>query len=116
VKSKTKRNIASWVLLAIFVPTLFFASIHVHHSDNSEDTECVDCVHHQCSGHLTQQTTFEHVCLFCQILTLPMVAATIVRFIIYREKFKANYFNLKEDVYISSCDFISLRAPPVFLS
>ena len=70
-----KQHIASWLLLAVFLPMLVFSSLHVH-EEHSVTTEiaCADCVHHSCHGHLTQTASWAHDCVLCQFLTLTFIA------------------------------------------
>ncbi len=65
---------ASWVLLAVFLP-MFFMSLHVHPSSYSADYACTDGVRHQCRGHIGQQVQTLHYCVLCQFFSVPMVAA-----------------------------------------
>ena len=60
---KTKRHIASWVLLAVFLPMLLLSSFHIHETGETVKTECTDCVHHNCHGHLTQVASWGCVLL-----------------------------------------------------
>ena len=69
----TKRYIASWVLLAVFLPTLLLSSLHIHHVSEDE-TSCTACVQHQCHGHLSQLSDSLHHCVLCQFLTLSFMA------------------------------------------
>lgn len=73
---KTRRHIAAWLLLAVFLPTLIVSSVHVH--PNCADTlQCSACVHHKAhSGHLTNGQAPIHACLLCQVFQLSFVAGT----------------------------------------
>ena len=73
-----KRQIASWILLAVFVPMMVLSSLHVHHVDDDSDIACAECVDHHCAGHITQQSGGIHQCVLCQFLTLPLAVATVV--------------------------------------
>ena len=75
---RLKRQIASWVLLAVFVPKTILSSIHIHHTGTDSDVDCTQCVDHHCSGHLSQQHDGVHQCVLCQFLTLPLAVATAV--------------------------------------
>jgi hypothetical protein len=79
VKLDTKRHIASWLLLAVFVPMLVLSSLHVHGDSSSmAETECADCVHHSCHGHLTATASWAHDCVLCQFQLLKMLAAAVI--------------------------------------
>lgn len=71
----TKRHIASWVLLAVYLPMLLLSSLHIHETSMDGATECAECVKHQCHGHLIQLSDGVHQCVLCQILTLSYVAS-----------------------------------------
>ena len=78
MNAKTKRLIASRVLLAVFLPMLFFASLHIHPAQSLTGDECTECINHHCGGHIGQQTLSIHDCVLCQMMTLPMIAAAVV--------------------------------------
>ena len=70
-----KRHIASWVLLAVYVPMLVFSSLHIHESHYSADAACAECVAHHCHGHIGQTDVSSDDCVLCQFLSLTFVAA-----------------------------------------
>ena len=74
---------AAWMLLAVFVPILLLSSIHIHETGNTITTECNDCVHHSCHGHMTATATWVHDCVLCQFLTLSMLTAAVVAVTVY---------------------------------
>lgn len=83
VKQEKGRHIASWLLLAVFVPMLLLSSVHIHEIGETIKTECADCVHHSCHGHMTVTPHWVHDCALCQFLTLPMLAATMMAVMVY---------------------------------
>ncbi|MBR1414970.1 MAG: hypothetical protein IJ570_03800 [Prevotella sp.] len=66
------------MLLAVFVPMLLLASLHVHEQGAAAADSCVECVEHHCGGHFGQQTLSMHPCVLCQFLSLPVVLAAMV--------------------------------------
>ena len=78
MKQELRRHIASWLLLAVFVPMLVLSSVHIHDEVETITTECADCVHHNCHGHIAAMTTWAHDCVLCQFLTLTMLTAAIM--------------------------------------
>lgn len=66
------------MLLAVFVPMLLLASLHVHEQGAAAADSCVECVEHHCGGHFGQQTLSLHPCVLCQFLSLPVVLAATV--------------------------------------
>ena len=74
MNSERKRYIASWVLLAVFLPTLLLSSLHIHHESEADEITCSACVQHHCHGHLSQLSDSMHHCVLCQFLTLTFIA------------------------------------------
>ena len=75
---KTKRKIASIVLLAVMLPMLLLSSLHIHPlQPSAAGEECADCVQHHCGGHIGQQVLTIHDCVLCQFLSLQMLAAAM---------------------------------------
>lgn len=108
----TKRHIASWVLLAVYLPMLIFSSLHIHETSQEGATECAECVRHQCHGHLSQLSGGIHQCVLCQILTLTYVATATGALLFYQAKHKVGYALHRQTLCQTSLGFISLRAPP----
>lgn len=108
----TKRHIASWVLLAVYLPMLLISSLHFHEESELGGTTCAECVQHQCHGHLTQLSDGLHQCILCQFLTLSYVALTTGTLLCYQQKRKVIYAQLRQNLCLTSSDYISLRAPP----
>lgn len=62
---KRFRYIASWILLATYLPMVVMSAVHVHHeTDEAHD----NCVH--CTGHLDTQHHHECDCQYCHFLSL----------------------------------------------
>ena len=115
MKLDNRRQIASWLLLAVFVPMLVFSSLHVHEDgDSVAVTECADCLHHSCHGHLTQIATWTHDCLLCQFLTLTFVATAAVTLLITFKVFSSRIDAQRRNVCVAYSGIVGLRAPPVF--
>ncbi|MBR4729239.1 MAG: hypothetical protein IK075_03155 [Prevotella sp.] len=113
MKLTTKRHIASWMLLAVFVPMLVLSSLHVHKASSSvAETECSDCVHHNCHGHLAQTTIAIHDCVLCQFLTLKMLAVAIVAVTLYIHVCRIYYAQPLRSDYAACCGIIVTRGPP----
>lgn len=110
---RKKRQIASWLLLAVFVPMMLLSSLHIHYTENAND-DCEACVNHHCTGHLAQQTVDIHQCVLCQFLTLPMaVAATLsIASLVAAPQCTSAYHTIADIVYRRERAH-GLRAPPV---
>lgn len=115
MKMENRRYIASWLLLAVFVPMLLLSSVHMHESTESTEVTCIDCLHNHCGGHLTQTTVHLDDCVLCQFLTLPMfVAVAVVVALVLKKGVRLYAMNHCRIVAVA-CGVISLRGPPVCL-
>lgn len=115
VKLNHRRHIAPWLLLAVFLPMLLFSSLHVHEESNTTAvTECADCVHHNCHGHLTQTATWMHDCVLCQFLTLTYVASAAVSILIINKVLGSRGDAERRNVCVAHSGIVGLRAPPAF--
>ncbi len=93
---------------------LVFASLHIHPANVSADETCTECIHHQCGGHITQQTAVFQACLLCQFLTLPMLAIGVTTLIIYNKVYREILQALHSNACSAHHVIVGLRAPPVF--
>ena len=107
-----KRYIASWVLLAVYLPMLLISSLHIHETPMDGETTCAECVQHQCHGHLSQLSDGMHQCVLCQILTLTYVVSAVGALLFYQPKRKVTYARQRQTPCLTYTGFISLRAPP----
>ena len=113
VNLTTKRHLASWLLLAVFLPMLVFSSLHVHEGAVSQaEKECTDCTHHNCHGHLTQTATWAHDCVLCQFLTLTMLTAAAAAVTVYIHVCKLSYSQPLCSHHAACCGNIVTRGPP----
>ena len=108
----TKRHIASWLLLAVFVPMLLLSSVHIHETGETIETECADCVHHSCHGHMTAAATWAHDCVLCQFLTLTMLTAAIMVVTLYILVCQCNLTQPLHNIRAVCCGTIDTRGPP----
>ena len=113
VNERKRRQLASWVLLAVFLPMLVLSSLHAHQSAPSAADPCAECVHNHCGGHLSQHTFSIHQCVLCQFLTLPMLVATVVAVIPYNKLYQAGHDTWRRSVCVAHNGVTGLRAPPV---
>ena len=107
-----RRQISAWILLAVFLPMLVLSSLHIHEISQTTDTECTDCVHHNCHGHLTATATWAHDCVLCQFLTLSMLTATVVAVTVYKHVCKQRYAQPLCGYHAACCGIIVTRGPP----
>ena len=112
VNPMTKRHIASWVLLAVYLPLLLFSSLHIHETSDVREAECPECVHHQCHGHLGQLSDGMHQCVLCQFLTISYVATATWSLLFHQPKRKNIYTLCRRAVCQPPRGIIKLRAPP----
>ena len=103
------------MLLAVFVPMLLLSSIHVHEeSAVVSTTGCVDCVHHNCHGHMTSMDQWTHDCVLCQFLTLTFVATAAICLIAINKLGCSSIDARQCHVGIAHSGIVGLRAPPAF--
>ncbi|MBP5425141.1 MAG: hypothetical protein J6Y33_03595 [Prevotella sp.] len=116
MNQKYRRLIASWWLLAIFVPMLVFSTLHVHEKTGVEVTaeECADCVHHSCHGHMSSLVQWSHECVLCQFLTLTFVATAVAGLTIINKVFVSGIDARQCHVCMAHSGIVGLRAPPAF--
>ncbi|MGX8683456.1 MAG: hypothetical protein ACSW77_06545 [Bacteroidales bacterium] len=112
MKLTKKRHIASWLLLAVFVPMLLLSSVHIHEAGGVIQIECADCVHHSCQGHLTAMATWGDDCVLCQFLSLTMLAAIMLAVTIYLHVCKKSYAQPLCGHLADCCGTIVTRGPP----
>ena len=114
MKLTRKRQIASWVLLAVFLPMFLLSSIHVHEGGVTTTTECADCMQHNCHGHLMQLSSWSHECVLCQFLTLTFAAAVAVALVFINKVVRVRIDALQRQVCAAHSGIVGLRAPPAF--
>ena len=107
-----RRQIAAWVLLAVFLPMLILSSVHVHESDGLHADECNECVHHHCHGHLGELTTTLHACVLCQFLTMSFVTTSILAVVYYKKVTCISIAQRQSNHHFEVCGISLLRAPP----
>ena len=106
-----KRYIASWILLAVFLPMLVLSSLHVHHVE-ADDASCTACVQHQCHGHLSQLSDSMHHCVLCQFLTLSFITTGLLAVVYYKKVNRIHFAQLQSDIHFEEYGIPQLRAPP----
>lgn len=107
-----KRYIASWLLLAVFLPMLVLSSVHIHESGSLLEDECHECVHHHCHGHLGELTTTIHACVLCQFLTLSFITTGFLAVVLYKKVYKTHFAQQQSNIHPEVCGIPLLRAPP----
>jgi Ca2+/H+ antiporter len=107
-----RRQYVSWMLLAVFVPMLLLSSLHIHESSVSAETECTDCVHHNCHGHLSQTASWADDCVLCHFLTLPMLTAAVVVAALIVNVCRKCHILPTSNYYAACYDCIVTRGPP----
>jgi hypothetical protein len=108
-----RRQISACILLAVFLPMLVFSSLHIHEIPQTTDTECSDCVHHNCHGHLSVMATWAHDCVLCQFLTLPMLTAVMMAVMVYVHVCKEYHAQPLGGSRTACCGSNITRGPPL---
>ncbi len=114
MNTRTRRHIASWLLLAVFVPMLVLSSVHVHPATPLDADECAECLTHHCGGHIGQHAVAFHACVLCQFLTLSFPAAAVAASaVIYNKVLRSPRQPGRLRLAQAACGIVGLRAPPV---
>ena len=98
VNLTTKRHLASWLLLAVFLPN--------HRSSDGRLPS------KNCHAHLTQTATWAHDCVLCQFLTLTMLTAAAAAVTVYIHVCKLSYSQPLCSHHAACCGNIVTRGPP----
>lgn len=102
------------MLLAVYLPMLLLASLHVHDVEaTAVEQECTDCVHHNCHGHLTASAFSMHECVLCQFLSLTFTAAKVTAVVFFCRVFSVCYARTQRAASMPDFGVPGLRAPPV---
>ncbi len=72
----------------------------------------MECVQHQCHGHLTQLTTTIHDCVLCHFVSLAYVAAAFIIVALLPQHVISFYAQHQRHITIGARSVCSLRAPP----
>ena len=112
MKETIRRQISAWVLLAVFVPMVLLSALHLHEDGLAADDSCTECVHHQCGGHLGQQTTSFHACVLCQFLTLTMLTVAVAMVLQYDHVRQLCYAMRQCAISAGANGYVVTRGPP----
>jgi len=112
MRREVKNRVRAAFLLLLMLTAISISSLHVHPYSAPTDTECSECLHHVCHGHLTQSGLLDSDCVICQFLTVPFLLPTafILSACLCFHKIKHNSNN--EIVIVVFCEIKRLRAPP----
>lgn len=104
---RTLRHIASVLLLAVYLPMVVGASLHVHHDTVDVHDDCLQCAGHYDTHHHHQQD-----CQYCHFLSLNYLgrAEGQPKVILPATERCAAY--VAEQVVLPVCGVSRLRAPP----
>ena len=107
------RHIASWLLLAVFVPMLMLSSLHVHEISEAVGVECVECVTHTPhAGHFSGSTLHVDTCVLCQFLAISFLAAAMLAVLPFQRLIAYLSTTSVHRVTPDVCGLNSVRAPP----
>ena len=116
MKQWRKRHLAAWVLLAIFLPTLLLASLHVHSISGWHAGEYMECVNHQPhAGHITDGDICLDECVLCQFLGMSYMVATAPVIYLLATPIMAFPLDKPQHLCIRAKGIKSNRAPPLCL-
>lgn len=112
-EQQRKQRWTARLLMAVFVPLLLLSSMHHHPAVVSDETVCVECVHHTPhNGHLSAQATAIHDCVLCQFQSIVYLTTSVVVLLSFTPIHVAN--NTERAAFCQLCPVgsISSRAPP----
>ena len=116
MKTKTRRRIASWVLLAVFLPMLVLSAFHIHDYQAAADDECEACVQHvPHEGHLYSHAFVIHACVLCQLTTLSYLPPVVVALGVLLMGCRRRQWQYLVQVPVVAMTLPSLRGPPFLL-
>ena len=107
-----KRHIASWLLLAVFVPMLILSSLHVHEQVQKNIVDCKECVDLGGRRIIKKLSMSMDDCVLCQFLMLTFVAGAALAVVFYRKSFVFHFAQPQCDVRLEALGIPTLRAPP----
>ena len=109
----------AWLLMWVYLPMML--AITLHHHTEAEGAQatfyCYDCAHHiHHDGHIAPQQSLMHVCVLCQLHSLPYLVPTMIHI--------AVLVAMVHVALVASCPFVktrladihSTRAPPAVQS
>ena len=112
MRHDVKRQIAAWVLMAVFLPAMVAAALHVH-EDAVVEMECSACVHHQAhAGHLMSNAGHWHDCVLCQLMATSFTASATMLLAVLVTCHLALYPTLEASVVPGTNKRHGSRAPP----
>jgi hypothetical protein len=114
---RRRQQFFAWVLLLVYLPTVFLTSVHVHSlHEFSNSVDCAECqtgLHH--SGHITTDSPHHDECLSCRFLGTQVVVPEQQNIDLGTPLVvKAEVCQVAEPIS-RSVAHPSLRAPPVIL-
>lgn len=113
VNVKTKRQIASRVLLVVLLPMLLLSSLHIHPQQSyATNEECADCVQHHCDGHIVLQLQTTDDCVLCQFLSLHIVMAARVDVTPINNVCKPDIVQCQHSLLSLAMGILVTRGPP----
>ncbi|MCR5433096.1 MAG: hypothetical protein K6F20_01735 [Bacteroidaceae bacterium] len=112
MKVDVRRRISALILLAIYLPMLLLAGLHIH-PELALSSECHQCVSHQPhAGHISSQGAAHHDCVLCQFRTLPALEAQTTSISLFIPVIQHHYVLADQPVVCMNVDSLRSRAPP----
>ncbi|MBQ8949133.1 MAG: hypothetical protein IJV25_06515 [Prevotella sp.] len=113
---QSKRVIAAWWLLSVFVSMMALSSLHRHQPVANPAADCVECAHHvHHSGHFTVAGNDVHECVLCQFLSSPVIPATLLAIVFTTSPQQKGLFFLCNGIAQRKPTLSGTRAPPYLL-
>lgn len=113
MKVNYKRSFSACLLLAVYLPMFFVASLHVHVGEPAMEDECLLCaeqVPHV--GHVHPARVSFHDCALCLFLGMSCVAVPLMILGCVRPRLPLGRVLFREDVLLRWAEQSASRAPP----
>ena len=112
MKVETRRRISALTLLAVYLPMLLLAGLHVH-PELAVSDKCDQCVSHQPHpGHISNQGAAHHDCVLCQFQTLPGLEAQTSDVSLFIPSIRHHFPMTVQPVVCMNVGSLRSRAPP----
>lgn len=102
------RRIASWILLAAYLPMVVISSVHVHHETIDIHDDCLRCV-----GHFEAQHNHQCDCQYCHFLSLSYLGQTCGQQAVLLPATETFSLSVDEPTLLFCYGMSQFRAPPV---
>ncbi|MBP5528302.1 MAG: hypothetical protein J6X79_07635 [Bacteroidales bacterium] len=102
------RRIASWMLLAAYLPLVLLSSVHIHHETVDLHDNCL-----QCAGHFEVQHNHQCDCQYCHLLSQSYLGQDTEPLVVHIPVADSRPTEIVEKAEVFRHGVCLLRAPPI---